>query len=201
MFSGSKARDHIHPISSLLPPDPRDREGRLIHFVWTPEEDQLLKNVIHQYGSNWALVADVFNNSRITIPTDRRSPWDCYQRWLGIRGDGGADDGLALASQPGMTPGGPRSGTVPMTPQSQIRAGLAGGPPGTVSNRKVSSQIAAARAAGGRRNMRHAILFDVMKKTAGKRAATKARQYFAPFTACTWPRYSRVLTASLSIKR
>ena len=179
MFSGSKARDHIHPTSSLVPSEPRDPEGRLIHFVWTPEEDALLRSVLHQLGPNWALVGDVFNNSRITIPTDRRSPWDCYQRWLAIRGESAEDAAAWGLPTPGASgsAGGAR-GSIPMTPQQhlqqqRLQAQVAANP---AANRKVSSQIASARAAGGRRNMRHAILFEVMKKSAGKRAAKIPRK-------------------------
>ena len=34
-----------------------------------------------QYSYNWTAIAEVFNGSTVRVPTDRRLPWDVYDRW------------------------------------------------------------------------------------------------------------------------
>lgn len=65
-----------HPLSSK-----RD-------LLWLPKDDDLLKSLIEKYGAmdrekstNWKLVAECFNASRISVPSDRRVPGDCLIRW------------------------------------------------------------------------------------------------------------------------
>jgi chromatin modification-related protein VID21 len=33
------------------------------------------------YPFNWPLIADSFNSEVVTIPTEKRLPYDCYERW------------------------------------------------------------------------------------------------------------------------
>ena len=33
------------------------------------------------YPFNWHLIADSFNSEVVTIPTEKRLPYDCYERW------------------------------------------------------------------------------------------------------------------------
>lgn len=84
MFSGRKATDHVHPNHFVPPFEPKDVELRLQWFTWSPDEDQLLKQLYNQFGLNWSLIADVFNSTRVTISTDVRTPWDCFQRWVRV---------------------------------------------------------------------------------------------------------------------
>lgn len=50
-------------------------------LVWTPEEDECLKRLVAMYPFNWQLIADSFNSQVVTIPTERRLPYDCFERW------------------------------------------------------------------------------------------------------------------------
>jgi chromatin modification-related protein VID21 len=50
-------------------------------LTWSPEEDAVLKRLVGMYPFNWALVADSFNSEIVTIPTEKRLPYDCYERW------------------------------------------------------------------------------------------------------------------------
>jgi chromatin modification-related protein VID21 len=163
MFCGTKARDHIHPIHTPNLVDPHDTEYRLIQFVWTNEEDQLLKALYNQFGQNWQLIADVFNSSRITISTDIRAAWDCLKRWKALQGEDKTVDGNS--SKPD-TPDMYISGATTTRHNAAVKAAAAAAP-----TKKLPVQIAAARAAGGRRPMRHSIVFEVIKKLINKRAA------------------------------
>jgi hypothetical protein len=53
MFSKTKAKDHVHPTHV----DPHDTKYCLIQFVWTNEEDRLLRVLCNQFGQNWQLIA------------------------------------------------------------------------------------------------------------------------------------------------
>lgn len=50
-------------------------------LVWTPEEDDCLKRLVSMYPFNWQLIADSFNSEVVTIPTEKRLPYDCFERW------------------------------------------------------------------------------------------------------------------------
>lgn len=62
------------------------QEPRIADQLWTPQDDQLLKNLVETYGSNWYLIADCFNSLRYVVSTDIRTNWDCYHRLAAING-------------------------------------------------------------------------------------------------------------------
>ncbi|KAH9945945.1 uncharacterized protein BXZ73DRAFT_86175 [Epithele typhae] len=123
LFETSTPRPHIIPQPTPLR-DPRKRnadhgEGT----VWTPAEDILLKQAVDRYPTNWALAADAFNSSRVTISTDKRTTWECAERWTQLaketrasssRGDG-ADEGAghkrSLTQTSGLATAGSSSAT------------------------------------------------------------------------------------------
>jgi chromatin modification-related protein VID21 len=153
MFCGSKPQDHVHPNQSQPPPDPNEKDARLQHFTWTTEEDQQLKALHSQFPTNWSLISDVFNSSRVTIPTDVRSAWDCYQRLSSISKLDVKDEHpvgrLGTPSEFG------RSSTVPKE--------------GWNSKASVKKPPPAQSKAVGKRATRHALLHDAIRKTIKKR--------------------------------
>lgn len=50
-------------------------------LVWTAEEDECLKKLVSMYPFNWQLIADSFNSEVVTIPTEKRLPYDCFEHW------------------------------------------------------------------------------------------------------------------------
>src|SRR5258705_288587 len=71
----------------IRPPtsDPkRVQQSHIADQLWTPQDDQLLKNLIETYGSNWSLIADCLKSVRCAISTDARTNWDCYYRFLAL---------------------------------------------------------------------------------------------------------------------
>ena len=51
-------------------------------IYWSDDDDNLLASLTRAYTQNWNLVADAFNgHSGSHKPSDRRTAWDCYERW------------------------------------------------------------------------------------------------------------------------
>ena len=72
---------------SIRPPttDPkRIQESRIADQLWTPQDDQLLRDLVESYSSNWHLIADCLNSLRCAVTTDIRSNWDCYYRFVAV---------------------------------------------------------------------------------------------------------------------
>lgn len=82
LFEGSRPS----AVSSLGLPS-KDGKKRSEH-LWSSDEDSLLKTVVERYPNNWLLAADSFNSSRVTISTDKRTPWECFERWSSRFGSG-----------------------------------------------------------------------------------------------------------------
>lgn len=60
------------------------QESHIADQLWTPQDDQLLKNIVETYVNNWHLIADCFNSMRYAVSTDIRTNWDCYHRFVAI---------------------------------------------------------------------------------------------------------------------
>ncbi|KAG0706394.1 hypothetical protein DFH29DRAFT_171526 [Suillus ampliporus] len=82
LFEGSRPS----AVSSLGLP-PKDGKKRSDH-IWSSDEDSLLKTLADRYPNNWLLVADSFNSSRVTISTDKRTHWECFEHWSSRFGSG-----------------------------------------------------------------------------------------------------------------
>ncbi|KAF8797902.1 hypothetical protein BYT27DRAFT_7203588 [Phlegmacium glaucopus] len=61
----------------------KDARKRAADHVWSTSDDALLKSLVDKYTNNWPLIAECYNASRLTVPTDRRTPSDCLERWKG----------------------------------------------------------------------------------------------------------------------
>ena len=61
----------------------KDARKRAADHIWSAADDVLLKSLVDKYPNNWPLIAECYNASRLTAPTDRRSPSDCLERWKG----------------------------------------------------------------------------------------------------------------------
>lgn len=62
----------------------RVQESRIADQLWTPQDDQLLKNLVETYGNNWSLIAECFSSIRHVVSTDVRTNWDCYFRFVAV---------------------------------------------------------------------------------------------------------------------
>ncbi|KAJ2983057.1 hypothetical protein NUW54_g10672 [Trametes sanguinea] len=159
LFEGGKSGSG-HPY--IMPTAPKDARKRIAEVAWTPAEDALLKQMIDKYPHNWNLIADAFNSARVTIATDRRTAWDCLERWrekLNSDGRTGAED----ATQPG-TPAG--SSAVHMTTRGVKRtATQSGAANGNATNSAGPSEP--------KKLKRHNIMHDTLRKAAKRREAVQ----------------------------
>ncbi|KAK4687612.1 chromatin modification-related protein VID21, partial [Tremellales sp. Uapishka_1] len=155
--------------------------------VWTTDEDKMLMKLIATYPFNWGLISDAFNSEKITIPTDKRSPWDCYDHWNHTWGPAkGAVRPEILPPQPPTQPPTPAvvpssaasAITVPTLPNSAAGSsdlpfdGQNPPPPGlSKKERAVKSQ----KYEGSKKAIRHQVIYDAMKRMARRREVNKSK--------------------------
>lgn len=171
LFARKKAKESIHPPTCSKPNQPRNYEIRLAATIWQSEDDIVLQRLCHQYPFNWQLISDAFNTSRRTLSIDRRSPWDCFQRWnkkWNPNPDKEAEKKDGPTSEPGMIDGGSEAG--PSTPGGTATA--------TTSSKKANKMIPAIldpKFEGSKKKLRHAKLYEAMRKTAKRRDITNRK--------------------------
>lgn len=197
LFSRKAGRNskEVTPVSHI-PAAPPSADIRAAQFLWTPEEDQYLLALAKQYNCHWQLVADLFNSTRMSVPTDRRDAWDCYDRAARI--NQAAQKGnppppppalsAAVAAQMDAKHG---PGTAAAAAQQQQQANAAnGGPPPASEDPAIPSlpqnSLAAKRERitkkinqkhdGSRKKLRRVNLIEVMKKNSKRREATLANK-------------------------
>lgn len=140
--------------------DPRRKSS---DYMWSPNDDALLKSCIDKYPYNWYLIAECFNASRVTISTDKRSPRDCLERW---REKWGSEHRLRQA-EANATP--MEGNASPSTSQNQMTTrGI---------KRQAGASVAspngiAAPGAEPRKRRRHLLVQDTIRKYTKKRIET-----------------------------
>lgn len=158
---------------TVLPHPPKDHKKRLDH-TWSAAEDALLKSFVEKYPSNWTLVADSFNSARVAISIDKRTPWECFERWnLKLGGKPSGVPGHADVTTPvgvdGTPPPTPSTSTqqVQMTTRgvkrlanSNVAQGQVGATGGTISSDTIKKR-------------RHSLMYETIRKTSKKREAAQ----------------------------
>ncbi|KAJ5327807.1 hypothetical protein N7452_008197 [Penicillium brevicompactum] len=85
-------RDRIHPGHSFRPPTEYPMPS--IGFFesrsssqWTYAEDDELRRLVKDYSYNWSLISSCLTPSSLfTSGAERRTPWECFERWVGLEG-------------------------------------------------------------------------------------------------------------------
>ncbi|KAH9951965.1 hypothetical protein B0H21DRAFT_829688 [Amylocystis lapponica] len=166
LFEGSKSNSPSVG-SSLLPAPPKEGRKRVEH-TWTVSDDLLLKHLAERYPNNWSLIADAYNSSKVTIVTDKRSPWDCFERWnvrWADRGRSGAPDATSAATEEVSQPPTPVV-TSSMTTRNKRSASTS-----VALSAAANSNGGAAANAEVRKRKRHSLMHDVIRKSLKKREA------------------------------
>jgi len=148
-----------------VPKEPNDARRRIVDQQWTPNDDLLLKTLVERYPQNWALVADAFNSSRVTISVDHRIPWDCYERW-NVRW--GAGSSLTKDASEMTFPASLDGATPPPAPPHRDQMTTRG------VKRLASVSVGGHASPGGsgsepKKRRRHNLMFDAIRKAAKKR--------------------------------
>lgn len=91
-------RERLHAAQQFKPPTEHPMpsvsffENRL-PSQWLWDEDQKLRTLVKEYSFNWSLVAqELSSQSRFVSGALRRTPWECFERWMhmdGLPGDMG----------------------------------------------------------------------------------------------------------------
>lgn len=77
LFAPKKLRD----VPAVQPPTPKQSPETQPASSWTEEDDLCLIQMILQYSFNWNLVTDAFNAIRLPKTGERRTAWQCHERW------------------------------------------------------------------------------------------------------------------------
>ncbi|KAL4890910.1 hypothetical protein BDV59DRAFT_75302 [Aspergillus ambiguus] len=85
-------RDRIHPGHQFRPPTEHPMPS--VGFFesrqssqWTYAEDEELRRLVKDYSYNWSLISSCLTpSSPFTSAAERRTPWECFERWVGLEG-------------------------------------------------------------------------------------------------------------------
>ncbi|KAI2732839.1 hypothetical protein DTO012A8_10154 [Penicillium roqueforti] len=83
-------RDRIHPGHQFRPPTEHPMPS--VGFFesrsssqWTYGEDDELRRLVKEYSYNWSLISSCLTPSSLfTSGAERRTPWECFERWVGL---------------------------------------------------------------------------------------------------------------------
>lgn len=135
----------------------------------------LLKSLTERYPGNWQLICDSFNSSRLAMSADKRSPWDCLERW---RLKWGTSSHQAQGTPSELTPQAPS----PETPSQMTTRGVRRLASANVNaaNRAVSSGPANVSNSDTKKRRRHNLMYDTIRKAGKKREATQKANGMLP---------------------
>lgn len=92
MPENKHTRDRIHPGHSFRPPSEHPMPTQSFFECrtssqWTQSEDDELRRLVKDYSYNWSLIASCLSpRSLFFSGADRRTPWECFERWTGLEG-------------------------------------------------------------------------------------------------------------------
>jgi chromatin modification-related protein VID21 len=81
-------RSRLHQNTAFRPPSEFQMPSSQFYEFrvasqWTEEDQQALRRLAKDYSFNWSLIADNLSlSSRFTSASDRRTPWECFERWV-----------------------------------------------------------------------------------------------------------------------
>ena len=82
LFAPKKLKD----APAVQPPIPKapsysSSSNAIAASAWSEDDDLCLIQLIVQYSFNWDLICDAFNATRSSINGEKRTSWDCHERW------------------------------------------------------------------------------------------------------------------------
>jgi chromatin modification-related protein VID21 len=81
-------RSRLHQNTAFRPPSEFQMPSSQFYEFrvasqWTEEDQHALRRLAKDYSFNWSLIADDLSlSSRFTSASDRRTPWECFERWV-----------------------------------------------------------------------------------------------------------------------
>ncbi|KAF2142083.1 uncharacterized protein K452DRAFT_298085 [Aplosporella prunicola CBS 121167] len=173
-------RDRLHASHSFRPPSEFPMPSTSFFesrapSQWLWDEDQRLRALVKEYQFNWSLVAASMDQSSLfTSGAERRTPWECFERWVQLEGLPGE-----MAKTPYFRTYQARLEAAQRTVSAQYQAAQqqaqqsqASGPNLNTPRRRTAQPIRVER----RRNNRFLALIDAMRKQARKRETAQHKQ-------------------------
>lgn len=168
-------RDRIHPGHSFRPPSEYNMPTQAFFETrtssqWTPAEDDELRKLVKDYSYNWSLISSCLTaRSLYTSSPDRRTPWECFERWIGLEGMP-----TDMAKTPYFRTYSGRIDAASRHLQAQLEeAQRRAGPNVTIPTRKRTTQPIRVEK---KRAQRHLAMLDAMRKLAKKRETMRQKQ-------------------------
>lgn len=85
-------RDRIHAGHAFRPPSEHVMPSQGFFesrqsSQWTQYEDDELRKLVREYAYNWSLISSCISTpSLFSSAAERRTPWECFERWVGLEG-------------------------------------------------------------------------------------------------------------------
>ena len=85
-------RDRIHAGHAFRPPSEHAMPSQRFFECrqpsqWTLAEDDELRKLVRDYSYNWSLISSCMSRqSPFTSGPERRTPWECFERWISLEG-------------------------------------------------------------------------------------------------------------------
>ena len=85
-------RDRIHAGHAFRPPSEHGMPSQGFFesrqsSQWTQYEDDELRRLVREYAYNWSLISSCISTpSLFSSAAERRTPWECFERWVGLEG-------------------------------------------------------------------------------------------------------------------
>jgi chromatin modification-related protein VID21 len=140
---------------------------------WTINEDDELRSLVREYSYNWSLIASMLApKSRFTSGAERRSPWECFERWISLEG---LPADMSKTQYFKAYTGRITAAQNIIAQQNQLVAQQINPANGAVTpgrRRPPSTPVRVER----RRNQKHLTLLDAMRKLAKKRETAAQKQ-------------------------
>ncbi|RKF60641.1 putative myb and hsa domain protein [Erysiphe neolycopersici] len=139
---------------------------------WTWDEDKELKVLVRDYTYNWSLISSILTSkskSDLATGAERRTPWECFERWIELEGlPGDMQKTYYFRLYTSRIENANKTNLASQSAQNlqgQIQQ----------TRKKSTTSVRVER----RRNQKHLILIDTMRKLAKKREITIQKQQHA----------------------
>ncbi|KAI9704196.1 MAG: chromatin modification- protein VID21 [Candelina mexicana] len=169
-------RDRIHASHAFRPPSEFNMPSQSFFenrtsSQWTWSEDVQLRELVREYSYNWSLISSIMSpRSIFSSGAERRTPWECFERWIGLEGlPGDMQKTQYFRAYHSRLDAAQRSVAAQ---QQALSQGNNNGPPLTPLRRRTTLPIKVDR----RRSNKHLALIDAMRKLAKKRETTLSKQ-------------------------
>jgi len=164
LFDGRTSSTSHLALQLLHSSSLKDKDGsKRTPFVWTAEDDALLKSIVDQYSANWVLIADSFNSIRKSTPADARGPIDCFEHWKSKWGQSERNKIVSDAAHTSTSTedGSTASGSGQMTTRGLKRLNPSASEAVTGTNGPMTTEA--------KKRRRHLLLSDSIRKAVKKR--------------------------------